>query len=131
MKTKFVATTLLCVAIGVSAADDRSGAFHRGGGVGSVECPQFVAIMSRAKVQGIGSIGYANETYGFVSYVLGFQTAYNINTKDTCDIFGNLSTDQLLAWAENYCQAKPLERFGTAVVALSFEVYGKRIRTCQ
>ena len=126
-----VALTLLLVTTAALAGDNKSNKYIVGGGVGGVDCPQFASAMSRAKTQGIGSVGYANETYGFTMYVLGFQTAYNLQTKDTCDIFGNFSTDQLLAWLDNYCQANPLQKFGSAVIALAQEIYGNRVRSCQ
>lgn len=113
-----------------TAGDNKSGTYIIGGGVGGVDCPRFTSTMSKAKAHGVGSIGYVNETNGYTMYALGFQTAYNMQTKDTCDLFGNFSTDQLLAWLDNYCQAKPLEKFGSAVIALAQELHSKRVRSC-
>ena len=87
--------------------------------------------MERAKKHGLGTVGYVNETSGFVMFLTGFQTAYNVQTPNTCDIFGAFSTDQLLAWAENYCRREPLKKFSTAVVALAEEVHPKRVQSCR
>ena len=120
------------LASGVALAGDASsGRYWLGAGVGSVECPQFVESMERAKKHGLGTVEYANETQGYVMFISGFQTAYNLQTPNTCDIFGSLTTDQLLAWAENYCRSKPLEKFGSAIVALATEVHPKRTLLCK
>jgi len=131
MRNKTLFTCLLFLAPIAVAADATSGRFFMGGGVGAVECPKFVASIDRAKKHGSGTIGYANETQGYVMFMFGFQTAYNLQTADTCDIFGDFSPDQLLAWTENYCRNKPLEKFGSAVVALAEEVHPVRLRSCK
>ena len=115
-------------------SDASSGKYYAGGGVGAVECPKFVDSMNRAKQYGKTSadgwtLGYAKEVNAYVSYIFGFQTAYNLQTPNTYSIFGGHSTDQLLEWIENYCRSNPLEQFGSAVVALAAELYPRRIRT--
>ena len=114
-----------------AVAEDASGSFYTGGGVGSVDCPSFVSSMERAKKHGVGSLGYVNEMQGFVMYISGFQTAYNAQTPDTCDIFAHFSDNQLLAWAENYCSNNPLKKYGSAVLALAREVHPRRSRVCK
>jgi hypothetical protein len=86
--------------------------------------------MERAKKAGIGTFDYVNEIQGYSMYVAGFQTAYNLQTPNTCDIFASYNDEQLLTWLENYCREKPLEKFGAGVVALAKEVYPKRLQTC-
>ena len=110
---------------------DHSGQYWHGGGVGAAECPTFVAAMERARKYGIGSAGYINETQGPAMFLAGFQTAYNMQTPATCNIFNGLSYDQLLAWTENYCRQNPLEKYSSAVAALAAEVAPKRLKTCQ
>jgi hypothetical protein len=128
--------TLVLVSFGLlpafgSAGDAETGVYMTGGGVGSVECPRFTATMERARSAGLGTSGYANEAYGFTMFIAGFRSAYNMQTPQTCDIFGGLTSDQLLVWADNYCKANPLEKFDAAVVALSKEVYLRRLRSCK
>lgn len=108
-----------------------SGRYIYGGGVGAVECPKFVEIMQTAKTHKLDSLGYVYETQGFLMYIAGFQTAYNLQTPNTCDIFDGLSDNQLLAWAETYCQTHPLKKFNSAVVALAQEVYPNRSQKCK
>ena len=132
MKIKYLwSPLLLLTATTLFAAEDKTGQHYIGGGVGSVVCPSFTSSLATAKVKGVGSVGYWRETSAFTHYISGFQTAYNLQTNDTCDIFGNFTNEQLLAWLDNYCQANPLEKFGAAVISLSREVHSKRVRVCR
>jgi len=77
------------------------------------------------------SIGFHTELQGFAMYLLGFETGYNMSTKDTCDIFPveeNLYS--LLSWVENFCRANASSSFAFAVVALSKDRYPKRQQVC-
>jgi hypothetical protein len=130
MRLRAIAACAL-FAVAPVLAFDSTGMYITGGGVGAVECPRFVSVMDRAKKFGTGTAGYVDETYGFAMYVVGFQTGYNLQTPQTCDIFAGLSSDQLLSWLENYCRAYPLERFSGAVVALAKEVHPRRARQCK
>jgi hypothetical protein len=114
-----------------SAADSWTGAYIVGGGVGGIDCRNYAYIMNRAERLGVGSPGYNQETYNFGMYVSGFRTGYNLQTADTCDIFGRFSNEQLLTWVKYYCQSYPDERFGGAVVALAQGLYPGRQRNCQ
>lgn len=118
------------VAAGSVSAADSAGNFHQGGGAGGVECTAFVDSMTRARRAGAGSLGWAQETSPFMSYVAGFQTAYNRSVSNTCDIFPGFSADQLLGWIDNYCKANPLQKFYAGVVALSEEVRPRRKVKC-
>ncbi|TAJ20623.1 MAG: hypothetical protein EPO47_11180 [Rugosibacter sp.] len=110
---------------------DTEGHFWLGGGTGGVMCPQFVASMEKARSLGIDSVGYATETQGYLMYLLGFQTGYNMSTKDTCDIFpSEEKAYSLLSWAENYCRENASSRFADGVVALSKNRHPKRLRVC-
>jgi hypothetical protein len=109
---------------------DIEGHFWLGGGVGGVECPQFVASMEKARSLGIDSVGYVTEMQGFTMYLLGFQTSYNLSTKDTCDIFPEEKAYSLLSWVENYCRADASSSFVNAVIALSEDHHPKRLRIC-
>ena len=132
---KIIRTTLVFAAFLCSAqpsySADTNGRYIYGGGVGGVTCPQFVAAMERSRSFGIDSIAYANEMQGYVMYVLGFQTGYNVSAQDTCDIFpSEENTYALLSWAESYCRASPSRLFANAVVALSIDRQSKRRRVC-
>jgi hypothetical protein len=128
--TLFAVAVLSCSAQLVHSADTE-GNFWRGGGAGGVECPQFVASMEKARSLGIDSVKYVTETQGFTMYLLGFQTGYNMSTKDTCDIFpGEEGKYSLLSWVENYCRANTSSRFADAVIALSEDRHQKRRRVC-
>ena len=127
----FTTAISLLYANSVSAAEEGTGKYIVGGGAGGVSCPSFDETMGNAKKHGVNSIGYANETSGFLMYLFGFQTAYNLQKSSTCDIFGNFDTNQLLTWVENYCTSNPLENYGSGVVALSAEVHPRRQQRCK
>lgn len=127
----FLTLTLLLSSSVVWSADAASGSYVIGGGVGSVDCPKFTETMERARAAGLGTLTYVTETAGFQMYVAGFQTAYNRQTPKTCDVFGGFTSDQLLAWLDNYCKAHPLDRFGSAVIALAKEAHPRRLQTCK
>ncbi len=109
---------------------DTGGRLWFGGGVGGVECPQFVASIEKARSLGINSVGYVTEMQGFTMYLLGFQTGYNLSTKDTCDIFPEEKAYLLLSWVENYCRSNSSSSFANAVIALSEDHHPKRLRIC-
>lgn len=128
--TFFAIAVLFCCS-GLAHSADNAGNFWRGGGTGGVMCPQFVASMEKARSLGIDSVEFANETQGYTMYIFGFQTAYNMSTNDTCDIFPNDEKFySLLSWLENYCRANATSRFGDGVIALSKNHYPKRLRVC-
>lgn len=66
-----------------------------------------------------------------MNYILGFQTGYNLQANDTCNIFGGYEVDQMLAWLYKYCHDNPLEKFSGAVVSLSLTLHDNRVRSCQ
>jgi len=130
MRTLLVLISL-CFAGAASAADNASGAYVIGGGVGGVECRQFVSIMDQARRHAAADPAYNPQTYHFTMYVLGFKTAYNLQTPDTCDVFGRFTNQQLLTWLKYYCQAYPTKRFGSAVVVLGQGLHSGRVSACQ
>ena len=97
------------------------------GGLGGIECPRFVEAMAKSRTAGAAS----SEMDGFSMYVAGFQTAYNLQTPKTCDIFAGMNGDQLLVRLEEMCRAKPEQRFGAGVIALAKQLYPKRSKTCK
>lgn len=127
----FVVSVILFFAAAAMAADYESGAYITGGGVGGVECRQFVAIVDQAERHDAANLAYNPHIYHFTMYVLGFKTAYNLQTSDTCDVFGRFTSAQLLKWLNYYCQAHPAERFGSAVALLGQGLHSGRVRTCQ
>ena len=110
-----VAAALVCSAQ-ISQSADVDGHFWFGAGAVGVKCPQFVASMEKARSFRIGSLGYVNEIQGFVMYLSGFQTGYNMSTQDTCDIFPGDKDYPLLSWTENYCRTNPSVHFADAVI---------------
>ncbi len=101
-----------------------------GGGPGTTDCPGFIEAMAKAKSQKPGATGYAGELQGFAMYLSGFQTAYNLQTPETCDIFAGWNNNQVLEALEKYCKANPRERFGAGVIALAKERYPSRSKKC-
>lgn len=101
-----------------------------GSGLGTTDCPSFVEALGQSRNQKAGASGYAGEIQGFAMYVSGFQTAYNLQTPDTCDIFAGWNNNQVLDWLDKFCRANPKERFGAGVIALAKERYPSRSKKC-
>ena len=101
-----------------------------GGGLGTTDCPGFVESVGKARGEKPGATGYAGDLQGFAMYVSGFQTAYNLQTPDTCDIFAGWNNTQVLEWLEKFCRANPNQRFGAGVIALAKERYPSRSKKC-
>jgi hypothetical protein len=96
-----------------------------GSGPGVMECTRFVEALAKART------APSPEAQGFALYVAGFQTAYNLQTPETCDIFAGMNADQVLARVEDFCKANPQARFGAGVIALAKERYPLRSKTCK
>jgi hypothetical protein len=123
---------LTLTAANLTYAADQTGNFWRGGGVGGVACPEFVATMERARSHGIDSPAYVNETQGYIMYIVGFRTGYNMSAAGTCDIFNGEEDDlyPLLVWSENWCRAHSKRTFSDAVIALAVEKQPGRMKRC-
>ena len=100
-----------------------------GTGLGTTDCPGFIDSVGKARKEK-GNTAYAGELQGFAMYVSGFQTAYNLQTPETCDIFSGWNNNQVLEWLEKFCRANPKERFGAGVIALANERYPSRSKKC-
>ncbi|EER61560.1 hypothetical protein AcdelDRAFT_0895 [Acidovorax delafieldii 2AN] len=122
--------TAAIAACSVAHSADSAGKYYHGGGVGSVECPEFVNSISQAKTYGFGTPGYVNAMHGYTMFVSGFQSAYNMLTPNTCEIFPAVSSNQALSWVENYCRKNPLAKFATGVAALAMSLHSQRLQSC-
>lgn len=104
----------------VSVAADKSGEYITGGGVGSVQCSQFVHDMEEArKAGGLHSAAGTSIMSVWSEYVVGFQTGYNYVAPDVRDIFapfGSSPSIDVLDKVEPWCQKHPSEIFGVALV---------------
>jgi hypothetical protein len=131
---KLIAVMLLVIGslnVQLAHSADNTGNFWYGAGTGSIMCPQFVASMKNARSIGLDSAEFFNVTRAYTNYLFGFQTGYNMSTKDTCDIFSNDKTSySLLLWVEDYCRANASSRFADGVVALAKDRYAKRLQVC-
>jgi hypothetical protein len=110
-------------------AADNMGRFQTGGGAGEMTCPDYVRTRDTASRFAPNTWGYIENLGAFIQFIAGFQTAFNMLKPDTADIFYRLETDQILAWIENYCRAKPLDRFFHGLTSLALENYPSRRRT--
>jgi hypothetical protein len=114
---------IACLGTSPSLAADASGQYLVGGGVGGLPCTQFLNAMAEARQQGgLKSVAGAHEVYGFISYVLGFETGYNYSTPGVRDIFGAFGSDpawDVLYGIEPWCQRNPTALFGSALIAFA------------
>jgi len=114
-----IAITCLCVPTS-SVAADKSGEYITGGGVGSVQCSQFVHDMEEArKAGGLRSPAGTSIISAWSEYVVGFQTGYNYAAPGVRDIFapfGASPSIDVLDKVDAWCQQHPSEIFGVALV---------------
>ena len=126
----YTALFIVCATVIPANAADSTGRYFTGGGVGSIECPSFVGDMEQAKANGVGSQHYVRTLNGYIMFVAGFQSAYNMQTPSTCDIFPKISMNQALAWVENYCKREPLRTFASGVAELAVSQHSARKQSC-
>lgn len=107
-----------------------NGEFQMGGGAGGVTCPEYRSVMHGAREHAIGSVPYVTQTQAFSMYVLGFQTGFNSSADGVCDVFNDITADQVLEWVDNYCQANPLKKFSHGVISLARERASSKGRGC-
>ena len=129
--TVLLAALMLLLVSSSSESADTNGRYWTGGGPGAAGCTTFVAAMEKGRRHKIGSANYINATYGYRTYLLGFQAAYNYVAPTTCDLFGAYTEEQQLAWLENYCRTNPAETFGAATIALAKVAHGNRVQVCK
>jgi hypothetical protein len=101
-------------------AADLSGQYLVGGGVGGLQCTQFLNAMAEARQEGgLTSIGGANRISVWAEYVLGFETGYNFAMPGVRDIFGAFGpspANDVLYGIEPWCQHNPTAHFGEALI---------------
>jgi hypothetical protein len=113
----------LIIAPSLVHSADKNGMFMRGGGVGSVGCPQFLNAMATARQSGgLQSLTGIKLIQGYVMYILGFQTGFNSQAEGVYDIWSPLGDDpanSALYAIEPWCQQHPEANFGQGVIALA------------
>jgi hypothetical protein len=105
-----------------SIGADKQGRFMMGGGVGGVTCPQFLNQMASARqAGGVGSVAGSEFTSNFSNYILGFQTGYNMMSRNRFDIFAKLDMQNFdsLYIIESWCKDHPTDKFSDGVIALA------------
>ncbi len=126
MRVLLAILALLVCLPNLSFAHDENGEYMVGGGVGGVSCNIFISSMASAQVKGgLNSIEGVDAVLPFISYVLGFQTGYNVAHPSIRDIFsavdGNTDTDKILFWVEDWCKKNPKETFGFGLIRYASE----------
>lgn len=56
--------------------------------------------------------------YGSISWVLGYLSAFNNFVSADGDLTARTSVDEITAWIDDYCRAKPLDTVAGATTAL-------------
>jgi hypothetical protein len=56
--------------------------------------------------------------YGSISWVLGYISAFNNFVSADGDLGAHASVDEITAWIDEYCKAKPLDTVAGATTAL-------------
>lgn len=128
MMRKAVLAAVVIFAAAPAWARDKDGNFQIGGGVGAVNCPQFLDIVAQARQSGgtktVQGVTLLNP---FLQYVLGFQTGFNLMNPEIYDVFAKLGDDpagSALFAIEPYCQQHPDKRFGQGLLWLAGTLMG-------
>ena len=62
------------------------------------------------------------------NYLMGYLTAYNMQTEDTYRISGSMDMLAILNWIDSYCEQKPVHGFDQAVIEYLVEQYPRRYK---
>ena len=95
-------------------------------GVGARSCSDYVKF-SEKKLENFTPDQYEVADKIIEHWVAGFMTAHNFYVKDTYDVVGTITIDQLQERIEKYCRANPNNRVAEAVVAIAQELHATRI----
>ena len=71
----------------------------------------------------------AGKDNAYKNYVMGYLTAYNTLTPETYNISGNLRLDDIMAWLDDYCDAKQVHGLEQSLIEFISEHHEKRLRT--
>jgi len=120
---RLLAAVCLMLLPAVAGAADKQGKYLMGAGPGASSCPRFQDAMATARQRGgLDATGGAQVIEPFITYVLGFQTGYNVAAPGTYDIFAKLHDWDPLYAIEAWCKDNPTRTFGDGVVALAVKL---------
>ena len=71
----------------------------------------------------------AEKDKAYKNYVMGYLTAYNTMTPETYNISGNLRLDDIMAWLDDYCDAKQVHGLEQSLIEFISKHHEKRLRT--
>ncbi len=111
-----------CVIAYQALAVDEAG-FMKGGGAGSLSCPEFLNAMATARQKGgAQKLPGVHEIDGFAQYILGFQTGFNSQAEGVFDIFSSFGSNpafKALYAIEPWCASHPDKNFAQGLLALA------------
>jgi len=86
---------------------------------GAISCGEWVKFRKEDSWEAIAS----------KAWIVGYITAYNLQTPDVFDILGSTDTESAYLWMDKYCQENPLSHLAKGMRALTKELWPNRKRT--
>ncbi len=65
----------------------------------------------------------------YKNYVMGYLTAYNTLAPETYNISGSMRLDDIMAWLDDYCDAKQVHGLEHSLIEFIGKHHEKRLRT--
>ena len=122
----FLGSLLICGGLSNALAMDSNGRYYALG-VGSRPCSDYVKY-SEKKLENFTPEQYEVADKIIEHWIAGFFTAHNFYVRDTYDVVGTVTIDQLQERIENYCRANPNNRVAEAIVAIAQQLHETRIK---
>ena len=116
---KFIFTIVLLLPIGCFASDE-FGKYRVTYPPDHVTCDSFLLAVNEC------NHGHCVDLKTFSDWLMGFVTAYNMQTPNTFDIVAKIDLKTALNWLASYCKKNRTKKYSKAVHSLMIELYPKR-----
>ena len=101
-------------------AADKNGKFRETYPPDHVNCEAYLLAVNECNHRHCGDIKT------FSDWLMGFVTAYNMQTPNTFDIVAKIDLKTALNWLASYCKKNRTKKYSKAVHSLMIELYPKR-----
>jgi hypothetical protein len=94
-------------------------------GVGTRTCEDYVSFREK-RLEPFTPEQYEVAARVVQHWLLGYLTAHNLYVRDTYNVMGDATMEQLEGWIESYCKSNQKKRFAEAVFAMVESLHPKR-----
>jgi hypothetical protein len=107
------------------SAMDKNGLYFAFG-VGSRSCEDYVSFKEK-RLEPFTPEQYEIAARVVQHWLLGYLTAHNLYVRDTYNVMGDATIEQLEGWIETYCKSNQKKSFAEAVFAMVESLHPKRV----